>query len=99
MRHQVRLTLGDLLDKARCRHHHRRHQEAQAVGWQREYPKVQILTIEELLTGQQPEMPPMRQTFQRSERIAKPGHQQPAMASLFEDAYPPQHPDTPPSGT
>jgi len=55
-------------------------------GWNRAYPKVQIVTIEDLLTGTQPEMPPMRQTFQRSQQISKSGHQQPAMASLFEDA-------------
>jgi len=57
-------------------------------GWQRDYPKVQILTIGDLLAGKQPEMPPTRATFARAGRIATPGHQQPAMASLFEDVGP-----------
>ena len=54
-------------------------------GWNRAYPKLQVLTVAELLTGKQPEMPPTRATFARAERIAGSGHQQPAMASLFED--------------
>lgn len=53
-------------------------------GWNRDYPKVQILTIQELLTGKRPDMPPVRQTFQRGERIDAPTHQQPAMTGLFE---------------
>ena len=57
-------------------------------GWQRDYPNVQILTIEDLLSGKQPEMPPTRATFVRAGRIAAPGHQQPAMAGLLEDARP-----------
>jgi len=53
-------------------------------GWNRDYPKIQILTIEELLTGKLPDMPPMRQTFQRSERIAVPGQRQEALTGFGE---------------
>lgn len=38
-------------------------------GWNREFPKVQILTIEDLLAGKKPDVPPMRATFQRAERL------------------------------
>lgn len=55
-------------------------------GWNRAHPKVQILTIEALLAGAQPDMPPTRQTFARADRITVPGHQQSALASLFDDA-------------
>ncbi len=53
--------------------------------WQRDYPRVQILTIEELLNGTAPEMPPMRQTFARAERVKATSPMQPMMASLFEE--------------
>ncbi len=55
-------------------------------GWGRDYPKVQILTIAELLDGRTPDMPPARQTFSKAERIKAPAQQQPMMASLFEEA-------------
>jgi site-specific DNA-methyltransferase (adenine-specific) len=38
-------------------------------GWNREFPRVQILTIEELLSGAKPDVPPMRATFERAQRI------------------------------
>lgn len=41
----------------------------ESPGWNREFPKVQILTIEELLDGKKPDVPPMRATFQRAERL------------------------------
>lgn len=41
----------------------------ESPGWNRAFPKVQILTIEELLAGKKPEVPPMRATFQRAERL------------------------------
>ena len=47
--------------------------------WNRDYPKVQILTIEELLDGKQIDMPPIQQvsqTFKRAKREkAKPADQ------------------------
>ena len=39
-------------------------------GWNRDYPRIQILTIEELLTGKQIEMPPSGVTFKQAEKIA-----------------------------
>jgi hypothetical protein len=38
-------------------------------GWNRDYPKLQILTIEDLLTGKQPDMPPSSITFKQAERM------------------------------
>jgi len=55
-------------------------------GWNRDYPKVQILTIELLSTGAHPDLPPTRATFARAGRIAAPGRQQPALVSLFDEA-------------
>ena len=40
-------------------------------GWNKDYPKLQILTIEDLLTGKQPDMPPSSITFKQAERIGK----------------------------
>ena len=37
--------------------------------WNRDYPKIQILSIRELLDGRHPELPPSRQaTFQKAQR-------------------------------
>ena len=38
-------------------------------GWNRDYPRIQILTIEELLTGKQIEMPPSGVTFKQAEKV------------------------------
>ena len=40
-------------------------------GWKRDYPKLQILTIQELLQGAQVKMPQTQQTFKRAERVAQ----------------------------
>ncbi|CAN5692622.1 site-specific DNA-methyltransferase [soil metagenome] len=40
-------------------------------GWGRSYPKVQIITIGELLSGKKPDLPPARQTFQQSPVIGE----------------------------
>jgi site-specific DNA-methyltransferase (adenine-specific) len=53
-------------------------------GWNRNYPKIQILTIEELLTGKLPEMPPTHATFQKAGRIGTPGQQQAALFGFEE---------------
>jgi len=37
-------------------------------GWNREYPKIQILTIEALLNGEQVQMPPVKATFKEAKR-------------------------------
>jgi hypothetical protein len=42
--------------------------------WGRKYPRVQLLTVEELLTGKKVEMPPIRQvgaTFKKAPKVAK----------------------------
>lgn len=37
--------------------------------WDREFPRMQIWTIEELLAGAEPKIPPVRATFQRALRL------------------------------
>jgi site-specific DNA-methyltransferase (adenine-specific) len=54
-------------------------------GWQRDYPRVQILTVEELLSGKHPDVPPMRQTFAKAERVKAPAPTQPVMVGLFQE--------------
>ena len=41
--------------------------------WDRDYPRIQILTVENLLNGREIEMPPdtSRQTFKRTKRVKK----------------------------
>ena len=42
--------------------------------WRRKYPKVQLFTVEELLTGKRVEMPPIRQvgtTFKKAPKVTK----------------------------
>lgn len=52
-------------------------QEALSAGyytselWQKDYPKVQILTIDQLLNGAQVDMPPAHGTFKKAEREQK----------------------------
>lgn len=41
----------------------------ESPGWSREFPRVQTLKIEELLEGKKPDVPPMRATIQRAERL------------------------------
>lgn len=38
-------------------------------GWNREYRKIQILTVEQILNGERPNVPPNIQTYQRAERV------------------------------
>lgn len=46
-------------------------------AWQKDYPKIQMLTIEELLSGKQIEMPPVRNiTFKKAPTVVKaPGEE------------------------
>jgi hypothetical protein len=42
--------------------------------WGKKYPKIKILTVEELLTGKKVEMPPIRQvgvTFKKAPKVTK----------------------------
>jgi site-specific DNA-methyltransferase (adenine-specific) len=40
-------------------------------AWQQNYPRIQILTVEELLNGAQVKMPPTHGTFKKAERVKK----------------------------
>ena len=44
-------------------------------GWNQNYPKIQILTIEELLKGQSVQMPPTNLTFKTAPRNEKSSEQ------------------------
>jgi site-specific DNA-methyltransferase (adenine-specific) len=39
--------------------------------WQKDYPKIQILTIEQLLNGEQVQMPPAHGTFKKAEKVKR----------------------------
>jgi site-specific DNA-methyltransferase (adenine-specific) len=39
--------------------------------WGRSFPRCQIITIEELLDGKEPDLPPMQATFKRAQSIRK----------------------------
>jgi site-specific DNA-methyltransferase (adenine-specific) len=39
-----------------------------SIGWGKDYPKIQILTIDELLKGQEAKLPPASITFKQAER-------------------------------
>jgi len=39
-------------------------------GWHRDYPRIQILTVEELLAGKQVDMPPSGITFKQAEKVS-----------------------------
>lgn len=47
----------------------------QSPGWGRNYPKIQILTIAELLRGTEIQMPPAHGTFKQAQRV-EPGAEQ-----------------------
>jgi site-specific DNA-methyltransferase (adenine-specific) len=52
----------------------------ESKAWGKKYPKIQILTIEELLNGAEIEMPPAWGTFKQAEKIDK---DTPTQAPLF----------------
>jgi hypothetical protein len=48
----------------------------ESPGWKKSYPKLQLLTIEELLKGKQIDMPPVGEvnvTFKKAERVEGKG--------------------------
>jgi site-specific DNA-methyltransferase (adenine-specific) len=45
-------------------------------GWGRDYPRIQILTIEELLHGTELKMPPQHGTFKEAQRVRNSGEEQ-----------------------
>jgi site-specific DNA-methyltransferase (adenine-specific) len=46
-----------------------------APGWNRDYARIQILTIEELLHGKKVDMPPGYGTFKQAEKAEAQGKQ------------------------
>jgi site-specific DNA-methyltransferase (adenine-specific) len=42
-----------------------------SLGWNRDYPRLQIVTVEELFAGKQIEMPPSSITFKQAERFSQ----------------------------
>ncbi len=42
-------------------------------GWDRDYPKLQILTVADLLNGAEVKMPPAAITFKQAERVGSEG--------------------------
>ena len=48
-------------------------------GWGQDYPKIQILTIEELLHGAEAKMPPQYGTFKEAQRVRVQGPEHPQL--------------------
>ncbi len=40
-------------------------------GWQRDYPRLQVLTVEELLRGAELKMPPAYAPFEQAQRVGE----------------------------
>jgi site-specific DNA-methyltransferase (adenine-specific) len=51
-------------------------------GWNRDYPKLQIMTIEQLLSGGEVKMPPNAMTFKQAERSDESTGVQKALESV-----------------
>jgi site-specific DNA-methyltransferase (adenine-specific) len=51
-------------------------------GWDKDYPRIQILTIEELLDEADVKMPPTGVTFKQAQRVKDEG---PEQGTLFND--------------
>ncbi|HEX9114728.1 MAG TPA: hypothetical protein VGA61_01560 [Anaerolineae bacterium] len=45
-------------------------------GWNKDYPKVQILTIAQLLKGAEVKMPPAFGTFKQAQKVGEQGPEQ-----------------------
>src|SRR5437764_975812 len=51
-------------------------------GWNKDFPKLQILTVEDLLNGKQVQLPPSLHTFKQAEKL---GNQIDNQGGLFSD--------------
>lgn len=51
----------------------------ESITWDKKYPRIQILTIEELLRGAEVQMPPQHGTFKQAPRGKKAGPEQPSL--------------------
>jgi hypothetical protein len=40
-------------------------------GWNKDFPRLQILTIEDLFAGKQVQLPPSLHTFKQAEKVAE----------------------------
>lgn len=47
-----------------------------STGWNKDYQRIQILTIEELLHGTEVKMPPQFGTFKQAQRVQQSGAEQ-----------------------
>ncbi|CAN5594108.1 site-specific DNA-methyltransferase [soil metagenome] len=45
-------------------------------GWNTDYPRIQILTVEDILAGKQPDLPPNLQTFRQAGRVSTESKEQ-----------------------
>ncbi len=50
-----------------------------SLGWGQDYPRIQILTIEELLHGAEVKMPPQYGTFKEAQRVRMHGPEHPQL--------------------
>ncbi|HMS11380.1 MAG TPA: hypothetical protein PKE66_17955 [Pyrinomonadaceae bacterium] len=50
-------------------------------GWNKDYPRLQIVTVEDLLSGKQIEMPPSQMTFKQAERVTATENDQESLFS------------------
>jgi len=50
-----------------------------SLGWNKDYPRIQILTIEELLHNKEVQMPPQFGTFKQAQRVQQSDAQQPEL--------------------
>ena len=48
-------------------------------GWGQDYPRIQILTIEELLHGAEVKMPPQQGTYKEAQRVQMQGPEHPQL--------------------
>jgi site-specific DNA-methyltransferase (adenine-specific) len=48
-------------------------------GWNKDYPRIQIFTIDELLKGAEVKMPPQFGTFKQAQRVQQSGAEQEAL--------------------
>jgi len=66
-------TAPMLTEAATAGHYH-------SPGWQQEYPKIQIFTVDQLLGGTSVRMPPLTITFKQAQRVDdQPGANQPTL--------------------
>jgi site-specific DNA-methyltransferase (adenine-specific) len=50
-------------------------------GWNKDYPRLQILTVEEILAGKTVDLPPNLQTFKQAGKAFQDANDQPSLLS------------------